>query len=116
MTWLFANLENLRSFESNPDQYVPAFGGFCAYGVSQGYKAPTQIQNFTIVDGKLYLNFSSYIRRFWLSHQKHLILEANRNWEQVKGEKPITVTFTQIWFKYQFYRLFKIPFFPKMED
>eukprot|EP00752_Nemacystus_decipiens_P016488 g14739.t1 len=30
----FSSIENLQTFESNPDKYVPAFGGFCSYGVA----------------------------------------------------------------------------------
>jgi hypothetical protein len=25
----------------NPDKYVPQYGGYCAYGLSEGHKAPT---------------------------------------------------------------------------
>jgi len=114
--WLFENPGHLKEFQSDPEKYIPAYGGFCAYGASQGYKAPTQIHDNTIVDGKLYLNFSSYIRRFWLEHKEKLISTADENWPQVESTEPIRVTFTQIWIKYQFYKLFRIPYFPKIES
>jgi YHS domain-containing protein len=30
----FSSVDNLKAFDSNPKQFVPAFGSFCAYGVS----------------------------------------------------------------------------------
>ena len=35
-TFYFASSGNQALFEANPSQYAPAYGGFCAYGVS-GY-------------------------------------------------------------------------------
>ncbi|CAN0031532.1 unnamed protein product [Ectocarpus sp. 12 AP-2014] len=30
----FSSIENLRTFESDPVKYIPAWGGFCSYGVA----------------------------------------------------------------------------------
>ncbi|CAN0039334.1 unnamed protein product [Ectocarpus fasciculatus] len=30
----FSSIENLRTFESDPLKYIPAWGGFCSYGVA----------------------------------------------------------------------------------
>ena len=32
VTYTFANEENKGSFDSNPDKYLPAYGGYCAFG------------------------------------------------------------------------------------
>ena len=37
-TYLFVNAANLAAFERNPEQYLPAYGGWCAFGVSVGKK------------------------------------------------------------------------------
>ncbi|MEK9627746.1 MAG: YHS domain-containing (seleno)protein [Nitrospinota bacterium] len=37
-TYLFANKENKKLFEANPEKYAPQFGGYCAYGVAVGKK------------------------------------------------------------------------------
>ena len=44
-------------FAANPQKYTPEYGGFCAYGVAKGAKAPIDPAAFTVVDGKLYLNY-----------------------------------------------------------
>ncbi len=33
VTYLFINDENKRRFDRNPEKYLPAYGGFCAFGV-----------------------------------------------------------------------------------
>ena len=40
-TWLFASQQNLDDFKSNPEKFAPQFGGYCAYGMAEGHKAPT---------------------------------------------------------------------------
>ena len=36
-TWRFASAEHKALFEADPQRYLPAYGGFCAYGTSRGY-------------------------------------------------------------------------------
>ena len=38
VTCLFSSKENQATFEANPAKYVPAFGGYCAFGASVGKK------------------------------------------------------------------------------
>ena len=35
--WRFSSAENKTAFAANPAKYMPAYGGYCAYGVSRGY-------------------------------------------------------------------------------
>lgn len=53
--YLFVSADAQKEFESNPDKYIPAFGGACAYGMSVGEKFPVDPTNFKIVDGNLLL-------------------------------------------------------------
>lgn len=85
--WFFSSAENLKAFQSSPQKYIPQFGGYCAYGMSQGYKAKTEPDAFTIVDGKLYLNYNVAVRKIWNEKQSELIDKANSNWPTVKGSK-----------------------------
>src|SRR5688572_2151037 len=39
--WYFSSQQNLDLFKSDPDKYSPQYGGYCAFGLSNGYKAPT---------------------------------------------------------------------------
>ncbi|MGK9230164.1 YHS domain-containing protein [Inquilinus limosus] len=79
-TWWFASAENKALFESDPEKYLPAFGGFCAYGTSQGYLVKVEPEAWSIVDGRLYLNYDLGVREMWLKDTKGYIAKANSNW------------------------------------
>jgi YHS domain-containing protein len=85
--WYFSSKENLETFRANPEQYVPQYGGFCAYGTSEGHKAPTEPDAWTIVDGKLYLNYNKDVKVLWNKNQSELIKKADANWGELKGKK-----------------------------
>ncbi len=84
VVYLFSSEKNKTLFVNNPIQYEPQFGGYCAYGMSNGYKAPIQPEAFTIVDGKLYLNYNLKVKEMWLKEQSARIEKANKNWEEIK--------------------------------
>lgn len=85
--WYFASAENLEVFKSNPEKYAPQFGGYCAYGMSRGYKAKTEPDAWTIVNGKLYLNYNTDVRNVWNEKQSEFIEKASVNWPTVKDSK-----------------------------
>lgn len=85
-TWYFSSQMNLESFKNDPEKYAPQFGGYCAYGLSQGHKAPTEPDAFTIVDGKLYLNYNKDVKKKWLGDQSNYIMQANHNWPELKNK------------------------------
>ncbi len=83
-SWHFVSKEHLELFKSNPEKYVPQFGGYCAYGMSRGYKAQTDPDAWTIAEGKLYLNYNLEVRATWNANQTELINKANANWPTVR--------------------------------
>ncbi len=83
-TWHFASAGNLKKFKASPEKYMPQFGGYCAYGMSRGYKAKTDPEAWTIVDGKLYLNYNTEVRKIWNEKQGEFINKGNSNWPTVK--------------------------------
>ena len=38
VTYLFTSEETKETFASDPDRYLPVYGGYCAYGVAVGKK------------------------------------------------------------------------------
>lgn len=83
-TWLFASRKNLEAFKSDPDKYAPQYGGYCAYGLSQGHKAPTQTDTWTVVNDKLYFNYNSKVKELWVKDQQSLIKVADEKWPALK--------------------------------
>ncbi len=86
-TWHFSSVKNKETFKSNPEKYAPQFGGFCAYGVSDGYKAKVDPQAWSILDSKLYLNYNKDVQQLWNKDQKNFIEQATQKWPEVKKEK-----------------------------
>jgi YHS domain-containing protein len=84
--WYFSSQQNLDSFKTNPEKYTPQYGGYCAYGLSNGYKAPTSPDAWTIVNGKLYLNYNIEVRESWDKNQKERIEKADKNWPEIKNK------------------------------
>lgn len=84
-TWHFANAQHRDAFRADPERYAPQYGGYCAYGMSRGYKAPTEADAWTILDGKLYLNYNQKVRTEWDKDRGGYIRKADENWPQVKS-------------------------------
>jgi YHS domain-containing protein len=76
----FSSAENLATFKSDPERYAPQYGGYCAYAMSKGSIASTDPEAWTIVNGKLYLNFSPAIRKRWSKDIPANTRAADRNW------------------------------------
>jgi YHS domain-containing protein len=87
VNWYFANQANLEAFKSNPEKFAPQYGGYCAYGMSAGHKAPTDPQAWMIVDGKLYFNYNKNVQQIWIKKQGELIQTADKNWPAVKDKE-----------------------------
>lgn len=78
--WRFASAEHKALFEADPARYLPAYGGFCAYGTSRGYLVKIEPEAWSIVDGRLYLNYDLGVRKTWLARTKTYIARADGNW------------------------------------
>lgn len=63
--WLFASAENRDLFAADPEAYAPAYDGHCAYAMANGRKVRADPEVWSIVDGRLYVNFSPRIQRRW---------------------------------------------------
>lgn len=79
-TWRFASAANRDAFAAAPEKYAPQYGGYCAYGVANGYTVSTVPEAWSIVGGKLYLNYSLAVRSDWLKDVPGHIGKANANW------------------------------------
>ena len=78
--YYFASEEHKRLFTSNPERYVPQFGGFCAYGVSINKVFPVDISTWQVRNGKLYLNLNPDIRVKFDADFDGNLAKATKNW------------------------------------
>lgn len=82
-TWLFASAENKALFEADKEKYAPQYGGYCAYAVAKGSTASIEPEQFSIVDGKLYLNYNESVKNTWRQDTAKYIESADKNWPGV---------------------------------
>lgn len=88
VTYLFTSESNKKKFDKNPEKYLPAYGGWCAYGVAVGKKFAADPEVWEIVDGKLYLNLDSGIKKEWRKDIPGNIKKANANWKKIRDKSP----------------------------
>ena len=87
-TYLFSSQENLNTFKANPDRYAPAYGGYCAYGVSVGKKFVGDPEVWRVVNNRLYLNLDASIQDEWFKDVPGHIKSADAKWEEIKDKDP----------------------------
>lgn len=85
-TWKFSSQENLDLFVADPQRYAPQYGGYCAYGVAQDALVKIEPENFSIVDGKLYLNYSDGVQSKWEKNIGGFISSANEKFQRLLDE------------------------------
>ncbi len=81
--WHFASAANRDAFRADPAKYAPQYGGYCAFGASQGYAVKTEPDAWSIVDGKLYLNYNTTVRAKWSEDIPGRIKAADQNWPEI---------------------------------
>ena len=79
-SWRFASAANRDAFAADPQRYAPAYGGYCAFGTSRGYKVSTLPEAFAIVGGRLYLNYSTEVQATWNRDRPGYIEKADEVW------------------------------------
>jgi len=87
-TFRFASAQNLERFAARPEKYMPAYGGYCALGVANGYKDDMHPAAFEIVDGRLFFNLTPRINQYWNFARsfKNLIEQADANWPALRHQ------------------------------
>lgn len=82
--YLFSSVANKAMFEEQPAKYLPAYGGYCAYGVANEVLAPVEIDTWEILDGCLVLQFSREVKQRFHDDSTGNIQRANDNWRRFR--------------------------------
>ncbi|MFH0344207.1 MAG: YHS domain-containing (seleno)protein [Chromatiales bacterium] len=88
-TFHFASKANRDVFAADPAKYAPQYGGFCAFGMAGGYKAATDPAAFTVIDGKLYLNYNRDVQEQWSADTRGFIVKADKSWPTVSNQTKV---------------------------
>ena len=81
--WSFSTQANLDLFRTNPDAFIPQYGGYCAWAAANGKLAKGTPQHWHIRDGKLYLNYNQRIQEQWNKDIPGFIAKADANWPEL---------------------------------
>ena len=79
-TYRFSSTEHRDLFVAAPDQYLPEYGGWCAYAMASGSFARVDPEAWIIHDGRLFLNFSHRINRRFAGDLEGYIQSADAEW------------------------------------
>lgn len=81
--WLFANAQEKNAFVASPSEYAPAYNGFCANALSLGEGlVKTNGKHWRIIDGRLYLFYSTKGRERWGANAIEYIGQADVAWQE----------------------------------
>lgn len=94
ITWYFVNATNRDRFVENPEDFLPEYGGWCAYAMLEGDKVDIDPESYKIVNGKLYVFYDGFwgdtLKRWnrMLEEQPEsaLITTADQHWQQLGGQ------------------------------
>ena len=86
-TYYFASAEDKALFDKEPAKYEPAFGGFCAYGVSRNKLVEIDPEAFRVVDGRLLLQYSKGVRNDFNKDTQGNLSKAKANWTALSEKK-----------------------------
>ncbi|MBC7904693.1 MAG: YHS domain-containing protein, partial [Gemmatimonadaceae bacterium] len=86
-TYYFSSATNRETFRKKPEQFMPAFGGWCAYAMGlNGEKVEVDPKTFKIVDGKLNLFYNRFFTNTltdWNKNENVLKQKAAANWSKI---------------------------------
>lgn len=83
--YYFASQEHLDLFKKDPRKYAPQFGGWCAYAVSLGWIAPIDVNNFSVVGGRLFIQHNQRAVNAWNKDIPGNIVKADKYWPAVSS-------------------------------
>jgi YHS domain-containing protein len=86
-TFYFHSPETMAAFAKSPQTFVPAFGGWCAYGIIDKHFTPPDPRTFKIYDGQLLVFFNELhagapvnTKLLWQANERKLFEKATENW------------------------------------
>lgn len=90
-TFRFASQTHRDQFAKEPERYLPAYGGWCAYAMgAKNEKVEVDPETFKVKDGKVYLFYNRFFTNTlddWNEDEAKLLAAADRNWSMFKHRK-----------------------------
>lgn len=85
VTYRFASDENRDRFKANPEKYIPAYNGWCAWAMAElNAKVDVEPTAYEVYHGKLYVFYDHAdlnTHALWLKNPDSMIAKADSNWK-----------------------------------
>ncbi|QHQ34130.1 YHS domain-containing (seleno)protein [Algicella marina] len=82
--WQFEFDGNQTAFEAEPEKFLPQYGGFCAEGISRGFKRVSDPTVWVMVNDKLYVHYSIEAQNRWAEGIRENIRQGDKNWPELR--------------------------------
>ena len=89
--YYFASQASKDQFEKDPENFLPQYGGFCAYAVALGKKFDGDPQYADIVDGKLYLFVNAAVFEEYKKDKENILAKADKTWGSIEHKAVETL-------------------------
>lgn len=90
IAYYFTSTDQKKTFEKNPQRYMPQYGGFCAFGVYAGAKFRVDPTKFIVSNNRYYLFLNDVevdAKQLWLDgEESKLVSTANGNWKTLRSK------------------------------
>ena len=86
VTYRFSSSTNQKRFIASPEQFEPAYGGWCAYAMGEsGEKVKIDPETFKILESKLYLFYNFWGNNTltdWNKNERELKVKGDQHWKK----------------------------------
>jgi hypothetical protein len=86
VAYIFRSAEHRAKFAADPERYAPQYAGYCAGGISKGFKAEPNPEAWLIANGKLYLILNKERVSYYKSQIDEVAAKANSNWPILRSK------------------------------
>ena len=83
-TYWFVKQGAVDAFKKSPEKFLPAYDGYCAYGMSLGKKFESDPTVFSVIDGTIYLNKDASIGEKFSEDTASFIAKADAEWKKIQ--------------------------------
>jgi len=86
VVYLFRSAGHREKFAADPERFAPQYNGYCAGGVSKGYKVEPDPEAWIIANGRLFVfEFQDRVPMFRKIIDE-VAAKANENWPRLRKE------------------------------
>ncbi|MGJ8673813.1 YHS domain-containing (seleno)protein [Rubritalea sp.] len=82
-TYYFVSEDVKAMFDKEPTKWLPQYDGWCAYGIAKGKKFKSDPTVFSVINGKLYLNYNEEVGEKFNKDQAGFITQADKEWPNI---------------------------------